>query len=51
MWALVEQRVRAALETHEGVHGLLGEVTRSVADGSLPVSVAAERLLRAVGLG
>ena len=51
MWALVEQRVRSALEAHEGVHGLLGEVTRGVAEGSLPPSVAAERLLRAVGLG
>jgi LAO/AO transport system kinase len=50
MWAIVEQRVRAALETHEGVHGLLADVTRSVADGSLPPSVAAERLLRAAGL-
>jgi LAO/AO transport system kinase len=51
MWALVEQRVRSALEMHEGVHGLLAETTRSVADGSLPPSVAAERLLSAVGLG
>ena len=51
MWALVEQRVRSALETHEGVHGLLAETTRSVAEGSTPPSVAAERLLRAVGLG
>jgi LAO/AO transport system kinase len=51
MWALVEQRVRSALETHEGVHGLLGDVTRGVAEGSLPPSVAADRLLRAAGLG
>ena len=51
MWALVEQRVRSALEMHEGVHGLLADTTRSVADGSLPPSVAAERLLSAVGLG
>ena len=51
MWALVEQRVRSALEAHDGIHGLLGEVTRSVADGATPPSVAAERLLRAVGLG
>ncbi len=50
MWSLVDQRLRATLEAHQAVRAILGDVTRGVADASLPPSVGAERLVRALGL-
>ena len=51
MWRVLDERLRVGVESHPAVRGILSDLTRGVADGTVPPSVGAERLLRAVGLG
>jgi len=46
-WAMVEDRLLHALRTHPAVQSLAPELERRVADGELPPSVAADRILEA----
>lgn len=50
MWSLVEQQLRQQVEARAN-GGVLADLVRDVADGSVPPGVAAGRLLRDVGLG
>lgn len=48
MWAQVERRLRAGLESDPALRQLVGEATAAVAAGQVPPGIAAERLLAAV---
>ena len=50
MWSQVEQRVRAALEADASRAAQVRDVSRAVAEGQLPPSVGADRLLASLGL-
>jgi LAO/AO transport system kinase len=51
MWNQVEQRVRAALEADASREAQVRAVSEAVAEGTLPPSVGADRLLLSLGLG
>ena len=51
MWSQVEQRVRAALEADASRAAQVRDVSEAVADGRLPPSVGADRLLDSLRLG
>jgi LAO/AO transport system kinase len=50
MWTLVDEGLHSALRSHPGVREVLAGLRDGVADGSLPATVAAARLLEAFGL-
>ncbi len=50
MWAMVHDRLEAALRAHPEVADLAPQLERQVRAGRLPASAAADRLLKAFGL-
>ncbi|MDQ0462564.1 LAO/AO transport system kinase [Caulobacter ginsengisoli] len=50
MWAMVHERLDAALRAHPEVADLAPQLERQVRAGRLPASAAADRLLKAFGL-
>jgi LAO/AO transport system kinase len=51
LWALVEDGLRQALQTHPAVKEIRDDLERVVQEGSVPAAAAARRILRAFGLG
>ena len=51
MWAMVRDRLTAALGDHPAVKAEAPELEKAVAAGDTTPTLAAERLLRAFGLG
>ena len=51
MWAMVRDRLMAALEGSEAVRAESGALEAAVAAGETTPALAAERLLRAFGIG
>jgi LAO/AO transport system kinase len=50
LWALVEDGLRQAVQSHPAVQEIRGDLERSVLDGTTPAAAASRRLLEAFGL-
>jgi LAO/AO transport system kinase len=51
MWERIDAGLKSAFRAHAGVRDALPATTQAVADGRLPASTAARRLLDLAGLG
>jgi LAO/AO transport system kinase len=51
MWALVEEQLRQAVQTHPAVRDIRAGLERDVLAGSVPAAAAARRILEAFGAG
>jgi LAO/AO transport system kinase len=50
LWALVEERLRQAVQAHPAVGAIRGDLERQVLTGAVPAAAAARRLLEAFGI-